>query len=1810
MPNTRDDRQGGLKRVQKRDVTQPVPPPPRSKPKPTPAPRRAPAPTARALPQPPTLARAGSDTSKPLPRRYKPAYKGEKAAGYEPLPQWGKFGQPLGRQSRPYYQTPVDNRSPLERAADAAIDPLAAQAYKVATPKLTVPLTVAGTALAEASGAPLALHVARQVKKGQYGLAAANAASVLPFFRAPRAVLEAARAARGGADAIEALRVARASMKDAGPIVKALSGEKALAHPARAELDTMMKQAGFTPRQRKAELLAGDAMARHVAEQAGVQPSEGWGLLYQHEHSFHEPAPTHVAPGEPGAPADLTALHQAAYKGTDLSVFRKHNIGDFLDSLPTYLQRGAPYRKWYENSGKEILNFANGDKELASRVAQVVAIYSASRNPRENINLALEALRQWQRTGKIKRVATTVQDEKAMKVMRGEDWGGRKTNRFYANMLKWIDPAKYEKEFPGGEVTNDIWMARLFGLKSDVPTPREYDQMTKIQQNVADHLGWSPEEIQAALWVPAKADAGRTVTGPGGAKIRAPLTDSEAGIDFARALREESVTTPIEAAPGNRAAPETKAAYDALPTEQQLAYTREKGAAVSDFLNEAQVFGRLESEGIGVFEGETNPNFTLTIPMPVGRLTVEGKKTPVSWSTPTAKAYMANLISTIGDALNQDAMAWFRPIFRRDPPTKQNGIWLQLSRPLTEDETIAFGDKLGERLGGYIGTPPASGHDLYVLNYSDAKNTAFHDAVDEVLKDVTAAGEDLHADHVTFRFDGDYRARSKYTSGQLHKHPAAGEGGRSDVREAARRLRERSGEIDQRYLGGGDAAPVGGAAPEAAAVAPVPGLDVAHPGDVFPAHWADAGTGPGLSAVYDDARGWLADVAWSNMEPDELHALPDHTVARAIDKYYDGGMEQFISDSLYVDPLVPVAEEAAKPIPQAYQLERPIYDNGSTLADQHQTQYAQEWQKQLLDEFGNPDPSARFASGATAARSHVDIAVHDPYAARELTAGGLTAQFLKPRSRISRYGVKWIDKASKELDDSELVHRLPGVRNVTSSRRVVKAAGRNQRARQEQTLARMAGAIRQLTKLNEGSAEDTAHFWYAQLPAEHRNADGLQAVADMQRQHLTELLDGTITNRLDAEEADLKEQAKAAETQGEVMELYDQIGKITRYRQDIPFQVKDVSASIGVLEKVIEAAPAVNEDVINAMRTLAEDRRRILIAGGRLEEKRAAGREALLADELGMQPDGSEVYVGHRLAEPDLQGTYTPSSGGTGRVRSPRGAGVRNELVLAKNGRLRATTRVNYEDWNATRVFDEANVSRDDLGELGPRWTGGNIPADSLLVNRKGLTVPKHWRTDELAQFTDDSVNREEIRKQADDILSGFIADTPAKQKEMVAELNRLSIEAGEPVGDLRVVKRALVDRYYKQFRSPGARTGGGKTYDYMIDAVSTSIIFARVGYIPKNFLQNLIMAVPHQGAFLPQNAVRAGQVLNDPELRDLIRGETSSSGATAGLSREFVAKKAHRVITHTVTSLADDPARISAWLHEAANEGIIPRYGFHLSSEHRQALIDFLRNDRFRKQRFDVTRRAVEAMGDFTRMTPTQARYARRFLIIPGWLVAGSRYPFHFAATHPVRSALIAYALLGEPGAPKELQLNQPFTHYLHGDKYMIGFDTRWGRFRIASLNPISTPEELGLDLWGSIRGKKSPFDYSTPTLFDVANPLAKVGINVVQGGTHLASYAGVEKSVIKPLVPDYSFAKDLALGGSSPHYPDDNTWWRRLERETGVLPIRVDDNPPQKTSTKRTRRHSGALTPPGFGSGAGQAPGLGGGAYSAPGLSGGGAP
>lgn len=807
--------------------------------------------------------------------------------------------------------------------------------------------------------------------------------------------------------------------------------------------------------------------------------------------------------------------------------------------------------------------------------------------------------------------------------------------------------------------------------------------------------------------------------------------------------------------------------------------------------------------------------------------------------------------------------------------------------------------------------------------------------------------------------------------------------------------------------------------------------------------------------------------------------------------------------------------------------------------------------------FGGPAGGLRGASRVAKA-----------YEPRTLTHGDLTQQLPKARSRITRTVVeKPADVVSTRLQRSERATKTPLVRVATSGERVVKAAGRSQRAEIPRAAAPMVPHLDAIKAVPAGSPEDVANFWYAQLPKTHRNEVGLTLVRDKQAVELGYLTSGQALADLTKREAAVRVEIGKAATGSEALKGVRELEELKVLKSDLPQREQDAAASIGQLERLIAEPPAVNERAIAAVHALGGERTRILVDAKRLHPARAEQRRGLVSRWLGVDPTGEEAYLGHRLPRSENFRGSTLPSGGTARVSSPQGVGTENKLILATGGRLRPSLRVAAEDWQSAQVFHQANVARDDLGRIGTPFKG-YVPPGSVLVNPKGRTIPPHWRTDELSQFTDGYEDTEAIRKQAQEIVDEFVAQDPAAHERM----KQAALEQGISWDELRVVPKRLVDRYYAQFRPSRGRSTPAKAYDAMVDAVATSIVFARVGYIPKNLVQNLVMAAPHQGVFLPQNAVKAAQAMADPMLRHIFQAEVGHTGPTGALGTEALSQRAKLglgKIAGGVGKVADDPVRFSALLHELQAAGVVPRSHPWLTPSDRAALIRFYTDKANRPLVNDVRSRAVEAMGDFSRMTPDQSRIARRFLIIPGWLMAGTRYPFHFAATHPVRSALLAYIAAGEPGAPDQFTLNKPVDEYFTGTGYRRGIQTPYGRIRTNSLSPVSTPVDLALAAQGTVRGKQGPFDFNTPTIWDFVQP----GIGSLVGGLQGGDWG----RALKRLFPGEQFVEQMIRPRQSPTFPEDVTRVGRLKRELGVVPIQVTDPGTSSGGSAPSQRHYG---------------------------------
>ena len=776
-------------------------------------------------------------------------------------------------------------------------------------------------------------------------------------------------------------------------------------------------------------------------------------------------------------------------------------------------------------------------------------------------------------------------------------------------------------------------------------------------------------------------------------------------------------------------------------------------------------------------------------------------------------------------------------------------------------------------------------------------------------------------------------------------------------------------------------------------------------------------------------------------------------------------------------------------------------------------------------------------------------------ARRTITVGEKTQQFPSARSAVTR---TLIEKPADIISQ-----KFPKAPLLGAEARVAKRSGRQTLKEAQRAHAMMTGALRALPK--EGSPEDVAHFWWAQLPKVQRTAAGLTAVRMRQAAELERITSGKALADLQKQKAAVT--AKLGKAEGaERFGLLSDLQQVKLRISDLPILAKEMPISLAQLDQVIAKTPELNEKTLTAVRTLSEDRRAVLEEAGLLTPDRADARQGLVSRWLGLEPTGEEAFIGHRLdrvrnARPSL----TPPALGTGKPRVPPGVARENKLVLAQQARLRPSTQVAAEDWQATQTSRQAIRARDDLGKMGPKFEG-HLPEGYMLLNPKGRAVPLRWKTDKIAKLTEQGYDEEEIRRLADEIQSGFLAD-----RSRMDELLDAAKAQGVKWDELRIVPEKTVRRYYGQFTPAAGSSVIGKAYDTAVDFTAASIIFARLGYIPKNIAQNLIMAAPHQGAYLLANAPRAaaliprpGQSELDRQLWTLMANEVGLSGPTLGLAQEarFAGKLkgAPGKIAHVVSGTADTPLRVSALIHELAAEGVIPKLKPFWDEADKRAALQALTDKEMRPLLDDASSRAVEAMGDFSRMTPTQRRWARRFLIIPGWLWAGSRYPIHFAATHPGRSAALAYIGAGEPGAPESLKVNRPFDEYFAKGvpSYLEGIATGGDTLlRTRSLSPVNTPWDIGAALIGG----------SPRTAFEYANPLGAAGVNIANrtvntpAGPYRTGYLNSIKRNLERLVPNVRLARDLISPPSEPGlYPEDASRLGRLGRELGVIPIKID--------------------------------------------------
>ena len=801
---------------------------------------------------------------------------------------------------------------------------------------------------------------------------------------------------------------------------------------------------------------------------------------------------------------------------------------------------------------------------------------------------------------------------------------------------------------------------------------------------------------------------------------------------------------------------------------------------------------------------------------------------------------------------------------------------------------------------------------------------------------------------------------------------------------------------------------------------------------------------------------------------------------------------------------------------------------------------------------------------------------------RSMTYRGLEEGFRSSPSIITATGQRMLDKFSEGLGRSADRLRAP------SSSRVAQAAGRaitplSTRARVpsragtlqsvEAGRRRAERAVELRTIAKAGRGERTAHFWWAQLPAAQRNAQGLQLVRNRIAAEQSRYASGQVTRQLEQRLDEINDALKSPGADRWV--LMRERESVRALLADIPRVIADQGDELKKLDKLIAKPPKLNDNIIMALDVLAQDRRNILTAAGKLTDDRANARAGIVSRWLGLEETGEEIYLGHRMGEVrGARASLLPGGVGTGKTRLPQGAATQNKLQLVAKGRARTDLETAIDDWQAAQVYEFQNAVKDDLARMGEEVNPfAGIPDGYYVINPQGNLIPRSLR--QGADIELDEI--EDMRE--------YVSNTVAKSGTADAQKMLAQAEQYGTLSALRQVPADVVNRYFSHMIDPKilvmhptlkAPSTFGKGVDAVNDLVYLSLIYSNPGYIPSNLVGNLVFAGLDQGAFLIPNLYKAGQILAhaSPSLRKKILNEIGPGPTIAVTSG--AATRASRAISapaRVASRIADVGPRVSAWVHAAGKVGVLNPYKPALTKADFQKL-EGLFGKSNRRLLNDIKENAEEAMVRFDNLSPLERSVAKRVLFVWPWIRGATRYPFVFAKDHPLRSAAIAYGayeyqdeirarMLNNDEMPPWLQNTiKTGKKVVDGKTYPMGLPTN-------AISPISTA-------YGTISSAIGR--PGANTLVEFLNPALRSAYQIASRetpyGQEADSYRDAAAQAGERIAPQFGLTQDLINPpDDTGMYPGDSTRLGRLARASRVVPYPINTTEAKKSHAREYR-------------------------------------
>lgn len=473
------------------------------------------------------------------------------------------------------------------------------------------------------------------------------------------------------------------------------------------------------------------------------------------------------------------------YVGAPKSITSQQKLGAYRKNLLKLAEAGEEGRFWYERSGNAILDLVDGNVEEADKIAQAIAITSAGSTPvLSNFQFAIQAYNQHKAgkeilTGKF----PTAMSARLKKLFEGEDWAGRKTNTFYNNIMAVADPSRAQG------VTVDMHMLRIFGFdkKNEMPTDQQYTFVENEVNRIANKLGWTPYQVQAAMWVKQKADkAGKPV--------------SQMKFDYSDALKRNLGQISSETKPSQTSGHFAEI-FNAEMKEQADFHFRMSKALTGDdgqdlLAKEVGLLTPGSFDAPGIYEGVLSPGTQTYALMP---MKYKGQPGEVDEATlELVKIYSV----AKGILLKQDAVGAHRVFKGAGKVADRDAVTVDIGRRFTDDEMVTLDKLLTEEFGTTDFSPAATEYGVNIVHWMGERGkmdfTDFQNRVRKVLNmleisDIDTPSGKLEAG--TAASQKVYVTNTNFDTGTGWKEAPNGEnylegtfGGRQSVQERVRNI--------------------------------------------------------------------------------------------------------------------------------------------------------------------------------------------------------------------------------------------------------------------------------------------------------------------------------------------------------------------------------------------------------------------------------------------------------------------------------------------------------------------------------------------------------------------------------------------------------------------------------------------------------------------------------------------------------------------------------------------------------------------------------------------------------------------------------------------------------------------------------------------------------------------------------------------------------------------------------------------------------------------------------------------------------------